>query len=649
MGDASIRVTLPKDQVVEVPAGSTALAVFKQAGIKGDFLAAKADGAVIDLKRPLRKDCTLEPVLAGTRDGLFVMRHTAAHVMAQAVARIYGSDKVEFAIGPVIEEGFYYDFDIEHKFVPEDFPRIEEEMRKIVSENLSLERREVKDKAEALKLLEGQRARFKRELIRDLADSETISFYGQGEFTDLCRGPHLPSTGKVKAFKLMSVAGAYWRGDERRDMLQRLYATAFFSDKELEEHVKNLEEAKKRDHKKLGRELDLFSFHAEAPGFPFWHPKGMVVYESILDFWKRRHTEAGYVQIRTPIILNEALWHQSGHWDHYRENMYFTEIDEQSYAVKPMNCPGGTLVYRSALRSYREFPLRMAELGLVHRHEKSGVLNGLFRVRAFTQDDAHIYCTPEILEEEVATVMDFIFDMYRVFGFEDVRVELSTRPESSIGSAEMWNNAESALRGALERRAVDYHVDPGAGAFYGPKIDFQIRDSLKRYWQCGTIQVDFSMPERFEMEYVAADGIRKRPVMIHRALLGSIERFVGVLIEHYGGAFPLWLSPEQVRVIPVSEEKQALYAGRVLERLKEAGLRASIDLSSGRMGAKIRDAQLQKVPYMLVVGAREEETESVSVRRRDEADLGAMGLGAFIERALEEARTRSQILTLTKQ
>ncbi|MBI1850561.1 MAG: threonine--tRNA ligase [Planctomycetes bacterium] len=646
--EAKVRVTV-SGKVVELPAGSPAVLAFKEAGVKGDFLAAKADGKVIDLKRPLKKDCTLEPVVTGTKDGLDVMRHTSAHVMAQAVARLYGAQNVEFAIGPVIDDGFYYDFDIDHKFVPEDFPKIEAEMKKIVAENLTLERREVAGKAEALAVLEGQRARFKRELIQDLPDTETISFYTQGEFTDLCRGPHLTATGKIKAFKIMSVAGAYWRGDEKRDMLQRLYATAFFSEKELEEFVHNLEEAKKRDHKKLGRELDLFSFHQEAPGFPFWHPKGMVIYDTIVDYWKKKHTAASYHQIKTPIILNESLWHQSGHWDNYRENMYFTEIDEQVYAVKPMNCPGGTLVYRSDLRSYREFPLRMAELGLVHRHEKSGVLNGLFRVRAFTQDDAHIYCTPEMLKEEIVAVMDLIFEIYRDFGFSDVNVNLSTRPEKSIGSDAMWANAEGSLTGALEHRAVKYAVDPGAGAFYGPKIDFQIRDSLKRYWQCGTIQVDFSMPERFEMEYVAADGARKRPVMIHRALLGSIERFLGVLIEHYGGAFPTWLAPEQVRVVPVSEDKQAAYSKRVLERLLQAGLRASVDLSSSRMGAKIRDAQMQKIPYMLVVGAREEETESVAVRRRDEMDLGAMGAGAFVERVLDEVRTRSLTLTLTKQ
>jgi threonyl-tRNA synthetase len=644
---SKVRVAV-SGKTVELPAGSPAVAAFKEAGLKGDFLAAKADGKIVDLKRPLKADCALEPVVAGTKDGLDVMRHTAAHVMAQAVARLYGAKNVEFAIGPVIDEGFYYDFDIEHKFVPEDFPKIEAEMKKIVAENLALERREVPSKEAANEVLEGQRARFKRELIQDLPEDATISFYTQGEFTDLCRGPHLPSTGKIKAFKIMSVAGAYWRGDEKRDMLQRLYATAFFSDKDLAEYVHNLEEAKKRDHKKLGKELDLFSFHHEAPGFPFWHPKGMIVYDTIIDYWKKKHTAAGYSQIKTPIILNESLWHQSGHWDNYRENMYFTEIDEQTYAVKPMNCPGGTLVYRNDLRSYRDLPLRMAELGLVHRHEKSGVLNGLFRVRAFTQDDAHIYCAPEMLKDEIVAVMDLIFEIYREFGFEDVNVNLSTRPEKSTGTDAMWTNAESALLGALEFRQVKYAVDPGAGAFYGPKIDFQIRDSLKRYWQCGTIQVDFSMPERFEMEFVDHDGARKRPVMIHRALLGSIERFLGVLIEHYGGAFPTWLSPEQVRVVPVSEDKQSAYAKRVLERLLAAGLRASVDLSSGRMGAKIRDAQMQKIPYMLVVGAREEETESVAVRRRDEQDLGAMGLGAFVEKVVDEVRTRSLTLTLQK-
>lgn len=644
---SQVKITLEDGTAIEVENGSTAAEILAAKGARGDdknLLAAKFNGSVVDLSRPILEEGKLERVQAGTDDGYYVLRHTSAHVMAQAVQRLFGD--VEFAIGPTIEDGFYYDFDLEHTFTPEDLPKIEEEMKKIISEDLPLVRTEVGGKEEAREVLAGQRAKFKRELIDDLPDDAVISFYTQGEFTDLCRGPHIPSTGRIPAVKLLSIAGAYWRGMENREMLQRIYGTAWFSEKELRAYLKRLEEARKRDHRKLGKELDLFSFHREAPGIPFWHPKGMAIYLEIIRYWQEVHAAAGYVEIQTPVILNNDLWHQSGHWDNYKENMYFTEIDESEYAVKPMNCPGGTLVYSSDLRSYRDLPIKMAERGICHRHEKSGVLNGLFRVRAFTQDDAHIYCTPGQLEEEVGKVIDLVFKIYRDLGFDDFGIELSTRPAKSIGSAEMWQNAERSLENALRDKKIDFEFSPGEGAFYGPKIDFHIRDVLKRSWQCGTIQVDFSMPERFDLTYVGQDGERHRPVMIHRAVLGSFERFIGILIEHYGGAFPTWMAPEQVRVVPVSEERFGEYARAVGEKLEQAGLRVTVDDRNLRLGKAIREAQLQKVAYALVVGEKEQESGGVAVRRRDGTDLGAMPLEDFRAAVLAEIRSRSNELTL---
>jgi threonyl-tRNA synthetase len=639
MSDLSI--SLADGPAGEVAAGSTiAEALRSLEALRGDVVAAKIDGKLVDLHTRLTAGAKLELVRRQEPDGLEVVRHSAAHVMAQAVARLFGD--VEFAIGPVIEDGFYYDFDLEHTFTPEDLPRIEEEMKKIVAEDLPIERSEAASKDEAFEVLGEMRAKFKRELVEDLPEGEIVSFYRQGEFTDLCRGPHVLRTGQVgDAFKLLSIAGAYWRGDERREMLQRLYATAFPSKKALREHLNQLEEAKRRDHRKLGRELDLFSFQPEAPGMPFFHPNGVILYDAVVDLLRGMLQKRDYVEVKTPIILNEELWHRSGHWDHYRENMYFTRIDEQDYAVKPMNCPGSTRIFANELRSYRDLPIRMSELGLVHRHEKSGVLTGLFRVRSFTQDDAHVYCTEDQLEDEIVDLILLVFELYAHFGLTDIRVELSTRPRDSIGTDEMWAQAEGALEKALVRQGIEYELNPGDGAFYGPKIDFHVRDCLKRSWQCATIQVDFSMPERFDLEYVGQDGERHRPIMVHRAILGAVERFLGVIIEHFGGAFPLWLAPQQVRIIPVSEVKQGEYAYAVEKRFRDAGLRARVDMRSEKVGYKIREAQLQKVPYMLVVGGREEESDAVAVRRRDGTDLGPRPVDEAIEALVAEFASRS--------
>lgn len=565
----------------------------------------------------------------GNGSDLLTLRHSTAHVLAQAVTELYPG--VKLGIGPAIEDGFYYDFDWKEGFTPEDLEKIEARMKEIVKRNLPIVRREV-TREEAEKLFADQP--YKLELIRDLED-ETITVYEQGGFVDLCRGPHVSYTSKIKAFKLLSVAGAYWRGSEKNPMLQRIYGTAFPNKQELEEYLTRLEEARKRDHRKLGKELDLFSFHEEGPGFPFWHPKGTIIYNAIVEHWRKLHADRGYQEIKTPMILNEDLWHQSGHWDTYRENMYFVEIDEQTYAVKPMNCPGGILVYKDRLHSYRELPLKFCELGHVHRHEKSGVLHGLFRVRAFTQDDAHIYCTPEQIQDEIIQVIDLITTIYRKYGFNEYRIELSTRPEKSIGSDEMWETAESALHAALKAKEIDYAINPGDGAFYGPKIDFHVKDSMGRSWQLGTIQLDFSMPERFDMEYIGEDGKPHRPVMIHRAALGSLERFMGILIEDYAGAFPLWLAPVQARILPIAD-RHVEYAEEVAARLQEIGLRAEVDARNEKTGFKIREAQIQKVPYMLVVGDKEAEAGQVSVRQRDEGDLGAMSTDDFITRVKTE-------------
>ena len=559
-------------------------------------------------------------------DELRAIRHTASHVLAQAVKRLYPETKL--AIGPAIDDGFYYDFDREGGFTPEDLEKLEAEMTKIVKENLPV-KPFVLPRAEAVRFMEEKGEPYKVELIEDLPEEETISFYQQGEFVDLCAGPHIMYTKGVKAFKLTSIAGAYWRGSEKNKMLTRIYGTAFANKTDLENYLTMMEEAKKRDHRKLGKELGLFMFAEEGPGFPFFLPKGMTLKNTLIDYWREIHLREGYQEVSTPIILSRKLWENSGHWDHYKDNMYTTVIDEEDYAVKPMNCPGGMLVYKNQPHSYRDLPLRVGELGLVHRHEKSGQLHGLMRVRCFTQDDAHIFMRDDQIEDEIKGVTRLINEVYTQFGFEYF-VELSTRPEDSMGSDEDWEMATNGLKKALEDMGLEYIVNEGDGAFYGPKIDFHLRDSLGRTWQCGTIQLDFQMPQRFDLEYTAEDGSKKRPIMIHRVCFGSIERFIGILIEHFAGKFPVWLAPVQVKVIPVSE-KSMEYAAGVYEKLKAAGIRTELDHKDEKVGYKIRQAQLEKVPYMLVLGEKEAAEGAITVRSRDKGDLGAAGLDAFIE------------------
>ena len=559
-------------------------------------------------------------------DELRAIRHTASHVLAQAVKRLYPDAKL--AIGPAIDDGFYYDFDREGGFTPEDLEKLEAEMAKIVKENLPV-KPFVLPRAEAVRFMEEKGEPYKVELIEDLPEEETISFYQQGEFVDLCAGPHIMYTKGVKAFKLTSIAGAYWRGSEKNKMLTRIYGTAFANKTDLESYLNMMEEAKKRDHRKLGKELGLFMFAEEGPGFPFFLPKGMTLKNTLIDYWREIHYRDGYQEVSTPIILSRKLWENSGHWDHYKDNMYTTVIDEEDYAVKPMNCPGGMLVYKNQPHSYRDLPLKVGELGLVHRHEKSGQLHGLMRVRCFTQDDAHIFMRDDQIEDQIKGVTKLINEVYTQFGFEYF-VELSTRPEDSMGSDEDWEMATNGLRKALEDMGLDYIVNEGDGAFYGPKIDFHLRDSLGRTWQCGTIQLDFQMPQRFDLEYTAEDGSKKRPIMIHRVCFGSIERFIGILIEHFAGKFPVWLAPVQVKVIPVSE-KSMDYATGVYEKLKAAGIRTELDHKDEKVGYKIRQAQLEKVPYMLVLGEKEAAEGAITVRSRDKGDLGAAGLDAFIE------------------
>ena len=559
-------------------------------------------------------------------DELRAIRHTASHVLAQAVKRLYPDAKL--AIGPAIDDGFYYDFDREGGFTPEDLEKLEAEMAKIVKENLPV-KPFVLPRAEAVRFMEEKGEPYKVELIEDLPEEETISFYQQGEFVDLCAGPHIMYTKGVKAFKLTSIAGAYWRGSEKNKMLTRIYGTAFANKTDLESYLAMMEEAKKRDHRKLGKELGLFMFAEEGPGFPFFLPKGMTLKNTLIDYWREIHYRDGYQEVSTPIILSRKLWENSGHWDHYKDNMYTTVIDEEDYAVKPMNCPGGMLVYKNQPHSYRDLPLKVGELGLVHRHEKSGQLHGLMRVRCFTQDDAHIFMRDDQIEDQIKGVTKLINEVYTQFGFEYF-VELSTRPEDSMGSDEDWEMATNGLKKALEDMGLDYIVNEGDGAFYGPKIDFHLRDSLGRTWQCGTIQLDFQMPQRFDLEYTAEDGSKKRPIMIHRVCFGSIERFIGILIEHFAGKFPVWLAPVQVKVIPVSE-KSMDYATGVYEKLKAAGIRTELDHKDEKVGYKIRQAQLEKVPYMLVLGEKEAAEGAITVRSRDKGDLGAAGLDGFIE------------------
>ncbi|MEW6541516.1 MAG: threonine--tRNA ligase [Bacillota bacterium] len=635
-----MNITLKDGKVVEYPEGVTPAEVARDIAprLAKDAVAARVNGRLWGLNQPLAEDAALEFLTFEDEEARLVYRHSTSHVLAQAVKRLFPDARL--AIGPAIADGFYYDFDVSRAFTPEDLERIESEMEKIIAADLPIERFEL-PRDEALELVRGEGEDCKVELISGLAPDAVISFYRQGEFTDLCAGPHLPSTGRIKAVKLLNVAGAYWRGDERNKMLQRIYGTSFPKAALLKEHLFRLEEAKRRDHRRLGAELDLFSFHDAGPGFPFFHPRGMVLRNELERFWREEHAQKGYLEIRTPIILRRELWEHSGHWEHYRENMYFTTIDEEKYAVKPMNCPGGILVYRSRLKSYRELPVRLGELGLVHRHEMSGVLHGLMRARCFTQDDAHIFCRPEQVEEEIVRIMDLTEYFYRqVFGF-DYHVELSTRPEKSMGADEMWESATGALVRALAQKEVNYKVNEGDGAFYGPKIDFHLRDCLGRTWQCGTIQVDFQMPEKFELEYVGEDGQRHRPVVIHRVIYGSMERFIAILTEHFAGAFPVWLAPVQARVLPITD-RHAPYAREVTETLLRAGVRAEFDGRNEKVGYKIREAQVLKVPYMLVTGDREAESGTVAVRHRSAGDLGSMALNDFTGRLVREIESRAR-------
>ena len=587
--------------------------------------AGEVDGEVVDLRTVIDKDCELNILTFNDEKGKGAFRHTTSHIMAQAIKRLYPDTKL--AIGPSIEDGFYYDIDRETPLVAEDLEKIEAEMKKIVKEDLPIKQYTM-PRSEAIAYFKEKDEPYKVELIEDLPEDSVISFYSQGEFTDLCAGPHLMSTKPVKAFKLTSLAGAYWRGSEKNKMLQRVYGTSYPKKAELEEYLHMMEEAKKRDHRKLGKELGLFMMREEGPGFPFFLPKGMELKNQLLDYWREIHKKAGYVEISSPIMLSRHLWETSGHWDHYKDNMYTTVIDDEDFAIKPMNCPGGVLVYKSEPRSYRDLPLRLAEVGLVHRHEKSGQLHGLMRVRCFTQDDAHIFMTPEQVRDEIKGVVKLINEVYSLFGFK-YHVELSTRPEDSMGSDEDWDMATEALRGALDDLGLPYVVNEGDGAFYGPKIDFHLEDSIGRTWQCGTIQLDFQLPLRFNLEYTGADGEKHRPIMIHRVIFGSIERFIGILIEHFAGAFPTWLAPVQVKVLPISD-KYMDYAQKVLDELNNSGVRAEIDTRAEKIGYKIREAQMKKIPYMLVVGAKEEEDGLVSVRSRFEGDEGQKTLADFL-------------------
>lgn len=601
-----------------------------------ESLVAEVNGEVRDLSTRLGSDSQIKLLGWNSDAGRRALRHSAAHVMAQAVKELFPEAKL--AIGPAIEDGFYYDFAVDKPFTPEDLETISTVMEQIIAQDLPFERQEIpRDQARAYFSAQGEQ--YKVELIDDLPPEAHICLYRQGDFVDLCAGPHVPSTGYVKAFKLLNVAGAYWRGDENREMLQRIYGTAFSSKRQLEVHLEMLEEAARRDHRKLGRELGLFTLHEEGPGFPFFHPKGMILRNELESFWREEHRQAGYEEIRTPIILSQELWQRSGHWDHYRENMYFTEIDHRDFAIKPMNCPGGILVYKSSSHSYRELPLRMAEMGLVHRHERAGVLHGLMRVRCFTQDDAHIYMLPSQITEEIKGVIDLIDRIYKVFGFS-YQVELSTKPDNAMGSDEIWEEATIALERALAEKGMDYKVNEGDGAFYGPKIDFHLQDSLDRTWQCGTIQLDFQMPEKFDLTYIGEDGEKHRPVMIHRVIYGSIERFIGILTEHFAGAFPTWLAPLQVRVMPITE-RQHDYALQVRAELEKQDIRVDSDLRSEKIGYKIREGQLQKIPYLLILGDKEKEADTVAVRHRKQGDIGAMPLAEFISKIKKEINEKA--------
>lgn len=598
-------------------------------------LVAKVNGELTDLRDPIVDGAEVEFFTKEDPEGLFTLRHTASHVMAQAIQHLFPG--VKFAIGPAIDDGFYYDLDSDHVFSQEDFAAIEKEMSKIAKENIPLVKK-VLPRDEALQYFKDKGQDYKVMLIEDLPEEETISLYEQGDFTDLCAGPHLKSTGKVKTFKLMTVAGAYWRGDSKNKMLQRIYATAFFSKEDLDHYLFVRAEAEKRDHRKLGKQLDLFSFHEEGPGFPFFHPKGMILRNKLMDYERELFKEFGYVEIMTPVILSKKLWLQSGHWDHYKENMYFTQIDDEDYAIKPMNCPGGILFFKTQQRSYRDLPMRVGEFGLVHRHELKGALHGLFRVRCFTQDDAHIFMTQEQMKDEVIKCMAMYQKMYGVFGLE-YHVELSTRPENSMGSDELWEISTNALREAIETAGVPYQINEGDGAFYGPKLDFHVQDSLGRTWQCGTIQMDMQLPERFDVNYIGEDGEKHRAVMLHRAGYGSLERFIGILIEHYAGAFPTWIAPVQAKIIPVTD-KNLEYAKSVAAAMSESDIRVEVEEANETLGYKIRKAQMEKVPYMIIVGDQEMKGHTISVRSRKNGDLGSQSLPMFVANLIHEIKER---------
>lgn len=631
-----IELQLPDNSIRMVNEGTTVLDVANQIGprLAKAAVCGRFNGKLVDLSKALTSDGTLEIITVDSPEGLDVLRHTVAHIMAQAVLRLWPDTKL--AIGPTIENGFYYDFDSSHSFSPEDLEKIEKEMAKIIDEDLPIERVEVSAE-EATKLFEEHNDIYKLELIAGL--DEDISIYKQGEFFDLCRGPHLPSTGKVKAYKLLNLAGAYWRGDADNQMLQRIYGTAFAKKSDLDAYLERLEEAKKRDHRKLGRELELFTLLDEGPGFPFFLPKGMELRNTLIEFWREEHKKAGYMEISTPVILHQDLWHRSGHWEHYQDNMYTTEIDNEAYAVKPMNCPGGMLVYKTKMHSYRDLPLRLGELGLVHRHELSGALHGLMRVRSFTQDDAHLFMLPEQIKSEITDLIALIDRFYKIFGF-NYHMELSTRPENSMGTDEEWELATNALKEALEENGYDYVINEGDGAFYGPKIDFHLEDCLGRTWQCGTIQLDFQMPERFDLSYIGQDGQKHRPVMIHRVVFGSIERFIGILIEHFAGAFPTWLAPVQVKILPIADAHHE-YANALAEQLRDNGIRVELDYRNEKIGYKIREAQMQKVPYMLVLGDKEVENKQIAVRSRKEGEQGVVAVAEFIAKLKEEINSKA--------
>lgn len=634
---SDVKIILPDNSEKVYAAGTTLGEAVKQLSnsLAKKVLAADVDGELTDLREEVKDGSHVSFLTFNEQGGKDALRHSASHVMAQAIKRLWPEAKL--AIGPAIENGFYYDIDMEHVLVPEDLAKIEKEMQRIVKENLPIEK-EVISREDALKLFKEKHEDYKVELIEDLPEDAEISTYRQGEFLDLCAGPHVASTGKVKAFKLQSIAGAYWRGDEKNKMLQRVYGTAFEKKEELEEYLHLLEEAARRDHRKLGKELGIFTIKEQGPGFPFFLPKGMALRNELEKFWREIHHDFDYEEVRTPIILNRQLWEQSGHWFHYRENMYTTQIDDEDYAIKPMNCPGSILVYQNEMHSYRDLPIRMAELGLVHRHELSGALHGLFRVRSFTQDDAHVFMLPSQIKEELIKVIELFDRTYSQFGLS-YRVELSTKPDNAMGDDAIWESATEALREAIEEKGIPYQINEGDGAFYGPKLDFHIRDSIGRTWQCGTIQLDMNLPERFHMEYIGEDGQKHQPIMIHRACFGSLERFIGILIEHYAGAFPTWLSPVQVKILPISE-KHVEYAEKLRKAFKDAYIRVELDDRNEKIGYKIRQAQMEKVPYMLVVGDKEEEDGTVAIRKRGEGEVGTQPWEEFLNNILEEVKDR---------